>query len=235
MELCDPYFWENPKYIVHSLYPTKRPCASHMVNRVAAVYAIAFLIGFVVASTTRSHSSYLISGVLATVALMPTFLALKTLQGRREGFMGASPQNLESQFNLASINAMTQRGEVDGDDDTLPFQQTIDGVRNPFQNITIDQYSYAPTRDPAPSLQTPEAKEDLDAMFRVQWTSDPTDVFGKTQSQRMFVTQPITSIPNDQKSYQDWLYKIPGKTCKEGNGDACYGGTNGAAVPWLNM
>ena len=231
MELCDPYFWENPKYIVHSLYPTKRPCASHMVNRVAVVYAIAFLIGFIVASTTRSHSSYLIAGVLATLGLMPTFLTLKSLQGRREGFRG-SDFPIETQFNLPSIQ---EASEVEGEEGALPFQQTIEEVRNPFHNITVDQYSYAPTREPAPSLQTPEAKEDLDAMFRVQWTSDPTDVFGKTQSQRMFVTQPITSIPNDQQSYQNWLYKIPGKTCKEGNGDACYGGTNGAVLPWLNL
>jgi len=233
MELCDPYFWENPKYIVHSLYPTKRPCASHMVNRVAVVYVIAFLIGFIVTSTTRNHHSYLIVGVLATIALLPTFLALKNIQGRREGFTGQT--SLDDQYVLASVQETVSVAEVEGTDDTLPFQGSVEEVRNPFHNITVDQYSYAPTRDPAPSLQTPEAKEDLDAMFRVQWTSDPTDVFGKTQSQRMFVTQPITSIPNDQKSYQDWLYKIPGKTCKEGNGDACYGGTNGASVPWLNM
>jgi len=233
MELCDPYFWENPKYIVHSLYPTKRPCASHMVNRVVIVFVIAFLVGFILTGTPLSHNSYLIVGVLATIGLLPTFLALKNLQGRREGF--TDQPKLDDQYVLASVKETEVVKGVEGIDATLPFQGSVEEVRNPFHNITVDQYSYAPTRDPAPSLQTPQAKEDLDAMFRVQWTSDPTDVFGKTQSQRMFVTQPITSIPNDQESYQNWLYKIPGKTCKEGNGDACYGGTNGASVPWLNM
>lgn len=233
MELCDPYFWENPKYIVHSLYPTKRPCASHMVNRVAVVYVIAFLVAFVIVTASGRESFYLISGVLATIGLLPTFLALKNLQGQREGF--ASKTQLNEQYKLPSVKGRVPVKEVEGTDAILPFQTTVEEVRNPFHNITVDQYSYTPTRDPAPSIQTPEAKEDLDAMFRVQWTSDPTDVFGKTQSQRMFVTQPVTSIPNDQGSYQNWLYKIPGKTCKEGNGDACYGGTNGSAIPWLNM
>ena len=233
MELCDPYFWENPKYIVHSLYPTKRPCASHMVNRVAIVYVIAFLAAFIITTMTRNNHSYLIIGVLTTIGLLPTFLALKNIKGRREGF--ASQTQLDDQYVLASVKEMDSVKEIEGTDAILPFQATVEEVRNPFHNITVDQYSYAPTRDPAPTLQTPEAKEDLDAMFRVQWTSDPTDVFGKTQSQRMFLTQPITSIPNDQKSYQEWLYKIPGKSCKEGNGDACYGGTNGATPPWLNM
>jgi hypothetical protein len=201
MELCDPYFWENPKYIVHSIYPTKRPCASHMVNRVTLVYTMAFLLGFVITTATRSEYAYLIAGVVATIGLLPTFVSLKELQGKREGFRGSD--FLEDQFVEASVNEKIPVTEVEGEEGTLPFQQTISGVSNPFQNITVDQYSYAPTRDPAPSLQTPEAKEEMDAMFRVQWTSDPTDVFGKTQSQRMFVTQPITSIPNDQKSYQE--------------------------------
>jgi hypothetical protein len=233
MELCDPYFWENPKYIVHSLYPTKRPCASHMVNRVAIVYLIAFLVAFVIVTASGRESFYLISGIIATIGLLPTFLALKGLQGKREGFVSNKP--LEDQYLLASVKGREPVAEIEGTDSILSFQPTVEEVRNPFHNITVDQYSYAPTRDPAPPLQTQEAKENLDAMFRVQWTSDPTDVFGKTQSQRMFVTQPITSIPNDQKSYQEWLYKIPGKTCKEGNTEACYGGTNGAGIPWLNM
>jgi hypothetical protein len=45
---------------------------------------------------------------------------------------------------------------------------------------------------------------------------------------------PSTSIPNDVHSYQNWLYKIPFKTCKEGNSAACVPGTDGGAFPWLN-
>jgi hypothetical protein len=43
-----------------------------------------------------------------------------------------------------------------------------------------------------------------------------------------------TSIPNDVDSYQNWLYKIPGKTCKEGGREACLPGTDGGVLPWLN-
>jgi hypothetical protein len=75
----------------------------------------------------------------------------------------------------------------------------------------------------------------LDDFFRVQWYSDPTDVFGRNQNQRQFISQPVTSIPNDQKSYQEWLYKIPGKTCKEGGRTACLPGTDGGPVTWLNQ
>ena len=61
-----------------------------------------------------------------------------------------------------------------------------------------------------------------------------TDVFGKTQGQRQFVSMPSTTIPNDVDSYQKWLYKIPGKTCKEGGREACLPGTDGGALPWMN-
>ncbi|NBO09618.1 MAG: hypothetical protein EBV30_09835, partial [Actinobacteria bacterium] len=83
-------------------------------------------------------------------------------------------------------------------------------------------------------ITSTESKIALDDLFRVQWYSDPTDVFGKSQSQRQFVTQPSTTVPNDQKSYQEWLYKIPGKTCKEGNAQACLHNSSGSPIPWLN-
>lgn len=108
-------------------------------------------------------------------------------------------------------------------------------ARNPFMNVLIDEIKYNPSRPPAQDINDPTVKTQLDDFFRINWYSDPTDVFGRSQSQREFYTMPSTSIPNDQGSYQDWLYKIPGKTCKEGGREACApGGTGGAVIPWLN-
>jgi hypothetical protein len=106
--------------------------------------------------------------------------------------------------------------------------------RNPFMNILLDEIKYNPTRPSAAPVTNPSVKQTLDDYFRVQWFSDPTDVFGKNQDQRQFVTQPSTSVPNDRESYQNWLYKIPGKTCKEG-GRYCNPGTDGGPVTWLNQ
>jgi len=111
---------------------------------------------------------------------------------------------------------------------------TLPSPRNPFMNVLIDEIKYNPMRSEAKSVEDPVVKSTMDDFFRVNWFSDPTDVFGKSQGQRQFITMPSTTIPNDRKSFQDWLYKIPGKTCKEGGRDACVGGTEGGAVPWLN-
>ena len=118
--------------------------------------------------------------------------------------------------------------EVIGSNVTYPSD------KNPFMNVLVDEIKYNPKRAPAASVLDPSVVLELDDFFKTQFVNDPTDVFGKTQSQRQFYTTPSTTVPNDQESYQNWLYKIPGKTCKEGGREACLGGTEGAAIPWLN-
>ena len=198
---------------------------SELVNRIIVVYVVFILFGWILSSVI--DSALILCGIFATLVLIPTFVLLKNVTNKGfdvsgvesfQGFSQGEPQPNANPELLPTASATSAQRK-----------------RNPFNNILIDEYKYAPTRDAAPDITTHNSKVELDAMFRTQWYNDPTDVFGKTQSQRMFLTQPITTIPNDQDSYQKWLYKIPGKTCKEGNPDACYGGTEGAAVPWLNI
>jgi hypothetical protein len=108
-------------------------------------------------------------------------------------------------------------------------------ARNLFMNVLLEEIKYNPGRPEAAPVDNPTVKQTFDDYFRVQWFSDPTDVFGKNQSQRQFVTQPSTTVPNDQGAFADWLYKIPGKTCKEGGREACLAGTDGGPIPWLNQ
>lgn len=107
--------------------------------------------------------------------------------------------------------------------------------RNPFMNILLDEIKYNPERPPAASVQDPAVEQVMDDYFRIQWHSDPTDVYGKKQSQRQFITQPSTTIPNDQGSFADWLYRIPGKTCKEGGRNACMHATETSHIPWMSQ
>jgi hypothetical protein len=106
--------------------------------------------------------------------------------------------------------------------------------RNPFMNILLDDIKYHPQRPAASPVDQPDVAQTMDDYFRIQWFSDPTDVFGKNQGQRQFITQPSTTVPNDQGSFADWLYKIPGKTCKEGGRAACQSGSDGGVLPWLS-
>jgi hypothetical protein len=147
----------------------------------------------------------------------------------KEGFEGANIRpdlKAELAFPNAPTRIMTSPGATDVTEPT---------ARNPFMNVLLDELKYNPTRPSADFASNPNNQVILDDYFRTQWYSDPTDVFGRSQSQRQFYTTPSTSIPNDQGSFQNWLYLIPGKTCKEGGRDACYPGTNGAPVTWLSQ
>jgi hypothetical protein len=199
-------------------------------------------------------SGPVLAGIAATIYLIPTFLKLRDVEGfsasclagitlpdsKDDGIPAGAWKKPSAEEGFASFKD-TYSGEGSSKnamptDGILAFQdETSECVKNPFHNVLVDQIKYNPTRGPAPDITTTQRKIDLDEFFRVQWYSDPTDVFGKNQSQREFVSAPVTTTPNDQKSYQEWLYKIPGKTCKEGGAENCYGGSDGAALPWLNL
>jgi hypothetical protein len=149
-----------------------------------------------------------------------------------EGFVngGSSAGSVQphSPSGVVEVDAYPYSGQM------LP-DYTPPKARNLFMNVLLDEIKYNPGRPEAAPVDNPTVKQTMDDYFRVQWYSDPTDVFGKNQGQRQFVTQPSTTVPNDQGSFADWLYKIPGKTCKEGGREACLPGTDGGPVTWLNQ
>jgi hypothetical protein len=143
---------------------------------------------------------------------------------------GSDPRSVQptsSPIGLAAIDAFPYSGSP------LP-DHTPPTSRNPFMNILLDDIKYNPQRPAASHVDQPDVAQTMDDYFRIQWFSDPTDVFGKNQGQRQFITQPSTTVPNDQGSFADWLYKIPGKTCKEGGRAACQSGSDGGVLPWLS-
>lgn len=248
--LCHPYVWEDPRYLFHSLWtpPKEKPCVSELVNHIVLTYTLAFLLGFTAASFLQLQGLVLLAGIISTLLLLPTFTLLRKIQiktaelddsdsenehGVKEGFEDEDELNQANFVPPSNLRVRTFNNT--GVEGALLTSLSTSRARNPFNNVLIDQIKYEPNRPAADDITSTEKKIELDDLFRVQWYSDPTDVFGKTQSQRMFITQPVTTIPNDQDSYQKWLYKIPGKSCKEGGAENCYAGTEGAALPWLNM
>jgi hypothetical protein len=159
-------------------------------------------------------------------------LSGKGFGGTTEAFVngGSAPGSVQPRApsGVVEVDAFPYSGPM------LP-DYTPPSARNLFMNVLIDEIKYNPGRPEAAPVDNPLVKQTMDDYFRVQWFSDPTDVFGKNQSQRQFVTQPSTTVPNDQGAFADWLYKIPGKTCKEGGREACLAGTDGGPVTWLNQ
>lgn len=213
---------------------------SELVNHVIWVYLLAAAIGGLATMVTHSSLALPAAVAAAVVWTLPAIWALMSSKKELEGFQlppvrgGPSDLQMNQTPQATRTNAeATELYEVIGAGAAPAL--TLPTVRNPFMNVLLDEIKYHPTRPMAASIYDPSVKVSLDDFFRAGFYNDPTDVFGRSQSQRQFITMPSTSIPNDQKSYQEWLYKIPGKTCKEGGREACLPGTDGGALPWLNV
>lgn len=240
--LCDPYFWEQPTVLVGPAWlnrwsrPPKSVCASEIVNEIAAVYIFTTLVGALLSVIIEYPLGLPVALLLATLYLIPAYWSLWDLQG-----YGCSTEGFEGEVTVGK-NTYPQAPSAtpvgpDADFDPKPsnITATLPTAANPFMNVSPDEIKYNPTRPAAANINGADVNDTLDAFFRVQWSSDPTDVFGRNQSQRQFVAMPSTSIPNDAGSFQNWLYRIPGKTCKEGGREACLPGTDGGPVAWLNQ
>jgi hypothetical protein len=237
--LCTPGFWEDPTIIITDswLAQWKRrntgrpPCFSERAKALArtavSIFVVASFMSFFNHDlmTTMSYSVF-----LGLVVTMPDIIDMLKASYIQEQFVSRVGPDQPAPTAWKSP-------PVDGVDDSYNDGQamTLPNPRNPFMNVLVDEIKYNPHRPEAKSIEDPVVKSTLDDFFRVNWFSDPTDVFGKSQSQRSFITMPSTTIPSDRESYQNWLYKIPGKTCKEGGRNACVGGTDGAPMPWLNI
>ena len=223
--ICDPYVWENPKVLLQTNIFGKGAgaCVSEQVNQITLNFVVFSLVSIIGLFAFKSVAAVYTSIVLLLLLTFQPLYSIVTVAKEREGFTDSN-----SSGPLPDVDVIGKGGQ--GIESAL----TGPTARNPFMNVLVDELKYRPTRAPAKSVLDPSVKITLDDFFRTEFNRDPTDVFGRNQSQRQFITMPSTGIPNDVDSYQNWLYRIPGKTCKEGNGAACLPGTDGAALPWLN-
>jgi hypothetical protein len=92
---------------------------------------------------------------------------------------------------------------------------------NPFMNVLVSDYAERPDRPPACNSLNPVVKNDIQEAFDYGLYRDTGDIFSKIASDRQWVTNSSTTIPNNRDKFAKWLYQV-GPTCKEGLGEACY-------------
>ncbi len=259
MNHCEPPFWRRPSILYHPFRLEYQPTCEHSSwNFFVRVLILSVLIGMIlsVVGGAATFTTILLFGcIVAGIIIWTTPIKRGNMNNRNNRSNGQKPPaTIEPQGYIAPIkeqfvNGGSAKGSVQPMSldpigfaavDAAPYngpslpERTPPTSRNPFMNILLDDIKYNPSRPEAAPINHPAVSQTMDDYFRIQWFSDPTDVFGKTQNQRQFITQPSTTVPNDQGSFANWLYKIPGKTCKEGGREACYSATDGSSVTWLN-
>jgi hypothetical protein len=113
--------------------------------------------------------------------------------------------------------------------------RTVPTAANPFMNVLLTDIGDNPYKPAAKNAGSQAVKAELDSYFQTMFADDPGDVFNHTSGQRNWVIMPSTTIPNDQESFANWLYRVPGQTCKEGNLDVCNFNTGAEGIPWREM
>lgn len=93
---------------------------------------------------------------------------------------------------------------------------------NPFMNVLMNEYTSNPERKKACNISNTDVKKKAQKFFDRKLYRSVGDIFNREASDRQWVTNPITTIPNDSASFGDFLYGTMKNTCKEGNGTRCY-------------
>jgi hypothetical protein len=173
--------------------------------------------------------------VLAAILAVALYYGMKGQGVLREGSMPGTPHLDTPTFKEGFTNQNIIEGSAAADKVVVDIigntGRTVPSRPNPFMNVLINEISEYPTKPPAKYSMSSETKSVLDSQFENRVYADPGDVWNRSQGQREFYTMPSTSLPNDRESYQNWLYRVPGKTCKEGNMSACTTkGTDGSPI-----
>jgi hypothetical protein len=184
-------------------------------------------------------------GVAIAIVSVAAYYGMKSRDIIREGFastVSPTPIATGTVFSMPGVNPIPEpAGLVKGIEaagkpvaDVIgQTNRTEPTAANPFMNVLVHEIGEDPTKSPAANGES--LKRQFSDEFQQRLYGDPTDVFQHSQNQRVWTVQPSTSIPNDRESYQNWLYRVPGRTCKEGNSQVCKTATDGSVLPWISQ
>lgn len=236
---CPPFWAEEPSILATSasdFFPFSEQAKTCTATALNSLTRFGIYFGILLAVLYR-NGIYLGVSLGLAILSVAIYYGMKSKGSLREGFQntivaptlihapGTSTPNLIGGKDVADKPVADVIGTAD---------RTVPTDANPFMNLLVNEIKSNPTKPPAINVDTPETAREFSNVFQTRMLGDPTDVFQHNQNQRTWVTQPSTSIPNDRNSFQNWLYRIPGRTCKEGNNSVCSPGTDGGTVTWIS-
>ena len=93
-------------------------------------------------------------------------------------------------------------------------------LENPYNNILFSDYTDASNLAEPCNIDEKDVKE-MQNLYNSSIYRNIDDVFERENSQRLFYTLPIQTVPNDQTNFANWLYKT-GPSCKENSQNCNY-------------
>lgn len=226
---CPPFWLDEPRILIDSaseFFPFTehdRRCTAAALN---SFTRFGIYLG-VLFALVRLEVSWLLVGVAFAVFAMGSWKYMQHVGSIHEGF---------GEQATAILDPLSVRNEYIPDVIGSQPDRTYPTAANPFMNVMLTEIGDNPYRSPAANVMQKDVQSELDGYFQTLFAGDPGDVFNHTQSQRNWVTTPSTTIPNDQDSFMNWLYRVPGQTYKEGNLLASGHVNTGADMfPWRSV
>lgn len=217
-------FWSSNLSLL--FYPEILPTSSMTGNQKWNATSRLILLISVVVSLLRGSLDSLVLGViiLALIALAYPYFADKKKDSKN--------LNLETPLSLPSKPLASPSSSAKSPPSVPLIKPKLRPTKNnPFMNINTLQLgqpeSFQDELDIVDSLllensegasdtnpigilddsvnSTTQSKE-IDKHFYQDLFRDTSDIYGKVHSQRQFYTMPVTTIPNDQEKFANWLY-----------------------------
>ena len=91
---------------------------------------------------------------------------------------------------------------------------------NPFMNPAVTEFGGDPPA--ACNAEDEDIKDNIKVNFNHQLFRDVDELWERENSQRQFYTLPNTGVPNNQKEFAEWCWKLPDSAvCKIDGGAGC--------------
>jgi len=94
-------------------------------------------------------------------------------------------------------------------------------VENPFANIVFSDYLDSQNLAEPCNIDDEQVQNQMQNLYNSSIYRNLEDVWERENSQRMFYTVPIQTVPNSQIDFANWLYKT-GPTCHENTENCTY-------------
>ena len=208
-------FWlNNPKVLLRNkymleLWPNNEYSLERKLNAITRLITILLVLGYYLTKSMKILISYIITLVVILILY-----------------------NYKSNKKITNMNIMENFSNKGDINDRKLVQQiyenkTMPTEKNPFMNITIDEYannverqSAAPSYNKNISNEINNITKPKDKLF-----NNLGDNLNHETFLRNFNTMPNTKIPNDQRGFADFCYGDM-KSCKDGDKLECLKNTS---------
>lgn len=94
-------------------------------------------------------------------------------------------------------------------------------AENPFMNIVMSDYLDGGNIAEPINVDSDIMQSEMQNLYNSSIYRNMDDVFERENSQRIFYSMPIRTIPNDQSEFANWLY-LTAPSCHEDNNNCTY-------------